>query len=79
MKTKTEHLHIRACVELKDYLGKFDTISKGVYDLYYTHRDLHNALIDGGLESLEPSDLVGLIRCLVNDKKRLRGKTGRSK
>lgn len=75
MKTKTEHLHIRACVELKDYLNKFDTISKGVYELYYTHRDLRNALIDSGLGSLEPADLVVLIKCMVNDKKRLKAKT----
>jgi hypothetical protein len=77
---KNGHLHIRACDELKEYLDdNFQTISKGVYELYYTHRDLRNALIDGGLESLEPSDLVGLVRCLVNDKKRLKNKIKASK
>ena len=77
--SKRESIHIRCCTELREYVNNLGGASKGIYKMYYTHRDLHNALIDGGLESLEPSDLVGLIRCLVNDKKRLKAKIGRFK
>jgi len=71
---KDFHLHIRCDAELKEYLSNLGGDSKGVYELYHTHKDLRQALIDGGLESLEPSDLVGLVRCLINNRNRKRGR-----
>ena len=77
--SKSLHLHIRCDEHLKNYLAKYGGDSKGVYELYHTHKDLASALRDGGLDTLSPSDLVGLVRCMVNDKKRLTVKSGRAR
>jgi len=71
------NINMRDTKNLKPYLMKYyESISRGVNECVETDRLLREELNENGLEALSPRDLVALVKCLVNDKKRSNEKLG---